>query len=49
MTFDVIQNEHGLMAMILHGDGVPEGWTFIAETADPNYLVYMREIASPAE
>jgi hypothetical protein len=38
MTWDVIQDANGTLQLIPHGDLVPEGWSVVAETANPDYL-----------
>jgi hypothetical protein len=40
-TWDVIQDAAGALEMIPHGDPVPDGWVVVAETANPEYLIYM--------
>lgn len=41
MTWDVIQDAAGALDMVPHGDPVLEGWEIVAETANPEYLIYM--------
>jgi uncharacterized protein YbdZ (MbtH family) len=46
MTWDVLQNALGELQLIPTGDAVPDGWTLVAVTANPDYLAYMAEIAA---
>ena len=46
MTWDVLQNALGELQLIPTGDAVPDGWTVVAVTANPDYLAYMAEIAA---
>lgn len=45
MTWDVLQNAAGELILIEHGAPVPDGWTVVAETANPEYLDYMASLA----
>jgi uncharacterized protein YbdZ (MbtH family) len=44
MTWDVIQDANGNLQLIEHGAAVPDGWTVVAETANPEYLAYMASL-----
>lgn len=44
MTWWVIQNQQGELQLITHDSPVPEGWTVVAETANPEYLEYMKSL-----
>jgi uncharacterized protein YbdZ (MbtH family) len=45
MTWDVIQNAlTGEYDLVEHGAPVPEGWTVVAETANPEYLDYLQSL-----
>ena len=44
MTWDVLQNASGGLMLIEHGDAVPDGWTLVAVTANPDYLEYMASL-----
>lgn len=44
MTWLVLQNAQGELQLIEHGAAVPEGWTQVAETANPEYLTYMASL-----
>lgn len=44
MTWDVIQDANGNIDLIEHGATVPDGWVVVAETANPEYLVYMASL-----
>lgn len=44
MTFDVLQDANGALQLIPHGDPVPDGWTVVAVTANPDYLDYMASL-----
>ena len=44
MTWDVIQSASGELQLIEHGTAVPDGWTVVAETANPEYLDYMAHL-----
>lgn len=41
MTWDVIQSASGELDMLPHGSIIPDGWQVVAETANPEYLIYM--------
>jgi uncharacterized protein YbdZ (MbtH family) len=41
LTWDVIQNAQGEYQLIETGAPVPEGWTVVAVTANPEYLEYL--------
>ena len=44
MTWDVIQDASGNLQLIVTGDAVPDGWTIVAVTANPDYLEYMASL-----
>lgn len=44
MTWDVLQNANGDLQLIERGAAVPDGWLVVAETANPDYLVYMASL-----
>lgn len=44
MTWDVLQNASGDLMLIEHGAAVPDGWTVVAVTANPDYLQYMASL-----
>ena len=44
MTWDVLQDANGVLQLIPTGDPVPDGWTVVAVTADPDYLEYMASL-----
>lgn len=46
MTWDVLQDTMGQLQLIPHGDAVPDGWTVVAETANPEYLEYMASLTA---
>lgn len=37
----MIQNAAGELDMLPHGSIIPDGWVVVAETANPEYLIYM--------
>ena len=44
MTWDVIQDTLGNLQLVPTGDPIPEGFTIVAVTANPDYLAYMAEL-----
>ena len=44
MTWDVLQNAGGELMLIEHGAVVPDGWTVVAVTANPEYLDYLASL-----
>lgn len=44
MTWDVLQDAAGNLQLIPTGDPVPDGWTVVAITCDPDYLEYMASL-----
>jgi len=44
MTWDVLQDAEGNLQLIPTGDPVPDGWTVVAITCDPDYLEYMASL-----
>jgi len=44
MTWDVIQSPSGEYDLVEHGTPVPEGWTVVAQTANPDYLDYLQSL-----
>ena len=44
MTWDVLQNALGELQLIVTGGAVPDGWTIVAVTANPDYLEYMASL-----
>jgi len=44
MTWDVLQDAGGNLQLIPTGDPVPDGWTVVAITCDPDYLEYMASL-----
>ena len=44
MTWDVLQNASGDLMLIEHEGAIPDGWTLVAVTANPDYLEYMASL-----
>lgn len=44
MTWDVLQHTDGSLQLIVTGDPVPDGWTLVAVTCNPDYIDYMISI-----
>lgn len=44
MTWLVTQNTHGELQLIQLGAAVPDGWTVLVETANPDYLNQIRPV-----
>ena len=48
MTYDIIRNTAtGELQLIAHGDPIPDGWVFEAETANPEYLAAIVPATTP--
>lgn len=44
MTWDVLQNDSYELMLIEHDSTVPDGWSVVAVTANPDYLEYMASL-----
>jgi hypothetical protein len=44
MTWDVLQHTDGSLQLIVTGDPVPDDWTVVAVTCNPDYIDYMISI-----
>ena len=46
MTWYVIQNQLGELSMIPSTESIPDGYTLVVTTANPDYLTYMAEVSA---
>lgn len=44
MIWNVIQNSQGELQLLEQGAAIPDDWTIVAETCNPEYLNYMNSI-----